>query len=248
MALPHTHVSVSRARAPARCHAMARAALGLSIVALVPPLGIAAIVLGHMAANRAESGAGTSNGKVTARAALWIAYLQLALLTATAFFAWSLPHETAQGFQRDPLVQRLFRTSDQLQTLDPDSAREAEGTAQALVYQLMAIEEQARRHRDDGSYVCQLNELIGTGVEGSTDAEKRALAVRIEDSPYMFRISNCNPSPGGILTAAFILTAAPRPPRMPEKSAIYCADQTGGVRQVRGGTSLDCLKSGEAVR
>lgn len=248
MAMAPTPASVSSPRsAAARSSSMARAALGLSIVAFVLPLGIAAVVLGHMAEKRETSTVRTENGKWIARAALWIAYLQLALVTATVLFAWSLFHETAQGFQRDPMVQRFFRASDQLQPLDPETAREAEGTALALVYQLIAIEDQARLHREEGSYVCSIDELVNNGVAGTTDAEKRAFAIRIMESPYMFRISNCNPRASGIETAAYILTAVPRPPRMPDASAIYCADQTGTVRQVRGGTSLDCLKSGAPV-
>lgn len=86
------------------------------------------------------------------------------------------------------------------------------------------------------------------GVEGSTDAEKRAFDVRVLESPYMFRISNCNPGTSGIPAAAYILTAVPRPPRMPDNSALFCADETGVVRWIRGGISLDCRKNGEPVR
>jgi len=232
---------------------MARAALGLSIFAFIPPLGIAAIVLGHMAEARMASTAGdidgkTINGTTTARAALWIAYLQLALLVVTAGFILGLFHETAQGFRQDALVQRVFRASDQMKPLDPESAREAEGSAQTLIYQFVAIEDEIRRHRENGSYACQINELTDTGVEGATDAEKRAFAVRVLQSPYLFQLSDCNPNTNGSESAAYVLTAVPRPPRMPDDSAVFCTDQTGVVRTVRGGISLDCLKNGQPAR
>jgi hypothetical protein len=62
------------------CNTMARVALGLSIFGFIPPLGIAAIVLGHVAESRIPSSA-EANGNRVARAALWIAYLQLALVS-----------------------------------------------------------------------------------------------------------------------------------------------------------------------
>ena len=228
---------------------MARTALGLSVVAFIPPLGIAALVLGHMAEHRiAASEKSSISEQPVARAALWIAYLQLALLSAMALFLWSAFHDTAQEFQRDPLVQRFLRESAALKPLDPQSARDAESTAQNIVYQLIAINEQVRRASEDGAYACQINQLIQTGLEGTSDAERRALYIRLQESPYMYGISNCNPSVKGTTNAAYILTAVPVPPRMPENSALFCTDQTGVVLSVRGGTSVDCFKNGQAVR
>lgn len=239
---------VSPAQPKSTAHAMAKAALGLSVVAFILPLGIAAVVLGHMAENRIESAPQNGNGNPMARAALWIAYLQLAFITIAALMAWGMFHETAEGFRRDALVQRVFRASDQMRPLDAESAREEEAAAVNMIYQLVAIEDDMRKHRDDGGYVCQFYQLLDHGPEGSTDAEKRSFAQRVLQSPYMFRISNCNPVKTGIPEAAYILTAVPRPPRMPDNSAVFCADQSGAIRQVRGGISLDCLKSGEPIR
>jgi len=232
---------------------MAQAALGLSIVAFIVPLGIAAVVMGHIAEKRFASNpesptSGSLNGRATARAALWIAYLQLALVSATLLVGWSLFRETAQGFRRDPMVQRVLRASDQMQPLDAESAQDAERTAQTILYQLIAIEDQMRRHREDGRYSCQFSEVIDTGLEGTTDAEKRTFDLRVAQSPYAFAITKCNPKVSGIETASYILTAIPRPPRMPEGSAIFCTDQTGVLRRVYGGTSLDCLDHGQPIQ
>jgi len=229
-------------------HAMAKVALGLSIVAFVVPLGIAALVLGYMAEKRMEPAPQSGNGNAIARAALWIAYLQLAFITITGLMTWGMFHETVEGFRRDAMVQRVFRASDQMQPLDAESAREEEASAVNMIYQIIAIEDQMRKHRDDGGYVCELYGVLENGPEGSTDAEKRAFGQRVLQSPYMFRISNCNPIKTGIPEAAYVLTAVPRPPRMPDGSALFCADQTGVVRQIRGGISLDCLKDGQAIR
>jgi len=225
---------------------MAQTALWLSVFAFIVPLGIAAVVIGHICEKQSEENGGDSDP--TARAALWIGYLQLALVSVTAVIAWGLFHETAQGFRRDAVVQRFFRASDQMQPLDAESAREEEQTAASVVYQLVAIEDEMRRHREDGSYACQIEELLENGAEGATDAEKRAFGMRVMRSAYMYRISRCNPQHGGVTDAAYVLTAVPRTPRMPDTSTIFCTDQTGSVRYVRGGTSLECLNNGEAFR
>ena len=232
--------------APPARNLLARLALGFSIFAFLVPLGIAAIVLGHVAESRMESRAGAVNDKNVARAALWIAYLQLAMVGVIAVIGWGLFHGIADGFQRDAMVQRVFRSSDQFRTLDPDSAREAEQAAGALVYELVAIEDQSRRKQ--GSYICQVNELLWTGLLDSTDAEKRALATRAGESPYLFEIKDCNPGTEEPSRARYVLVAVPRRPRMPEDSAVFCTDQDGVVLSVRGGTSVDCLKNGQPVR
>jgi hypothetical protein len=267
---PAKESAASPAPACARSHPLARAALVLSIFAFVPPLGIAAIVMGHIAERRSSSSSPNSspqngnprNERSVARAALWIAYIQTLFVLSATLILWTAFRQTALGFQRDALVQSVFRSSDRLQPLDPSSAGDAERTARAILTQLIATEDQYRRHSDTGLYACRVYDLIEGGLEGTTEAEKRAFYQRVADSPYTFEISGCNPpkgdwkgpdskdqdaKDGDTNEAAYFLTAVPRRPPMPEWSAIYCADQTGAVRQVRRGTSLDCLKNGDRL-
>jgi hypothetical protein len=231
---------------------MARAALGLSIFAFIPPLGLAALVLGHMAehriAFRERTETETDDNEPLARAALWIAYLQLGLLSVVFVFGWGALHETVEEFRLDPLVQRVFRENDNMRPLDPQSAREAEATAQDIVFQLVAINEQIRRHSEDGGYGCTVYQLTQTGLEGISEAEHRAFFDRMQQSPYLYGITACNPSANGVTTAAYVLSAVPIPPRMPDNAALFCTDQGGSVLMIRNGTSLDCLKSGQPVR
>lgn len=227
---------------------ISRAALGLSFVSFLIPLGVAAIVLARMAKQRLEWGDGNDMDEAMVRAASWIAYLQLALAIIVIMFFWNVFHATALGLARDPLVQQSLHPADFNRVLDPAQAREAEQTALVQVNQLIAIEEQYRRHRETGDYACRMDQLTFMGLETSSAAEKQQFGTQLYESPYMFRISNCNPSSGGMTSAAFVLTAVPHPVRMPEKSLLYCADQTGVVRQLRGGTSLDCVLNGEPVQ
>ena len=235
---------LSPSPAPSRS-GMARAALGLSLAAFVLPLGIAAIVLGHIAESRIESSGGLLQGKESARAALWIAYIQLALVSLVAVVLWGLVGSTAAGFRRDALVQMVLREHDQQRTLDPESAQQAEATAKSLVYQMIAIEDELHRYSEEELYACHIEQLLATGMKGMSEAEVRGFAARVADSPYIFEISRCNPGTDRAREPGYILTAVPRSPRMPEGSAVFCSDQTGMILQVRGGTSADCLKSGQ---
>ena len=241
--------------AASSCSGMARVALGLSIFAFVPPLGIAAIVLGHGAERRIAASAGTLNGKGLARAALWIAYLQLALISLAGVMVWNLFRDTAEGFRRDAMVQRFFRENDQSRTLDAQSAWEAEVTAKQLMEELVAIEEESRHYRDDGLYTCHVTQLLALGLKGATEAENHALAARVEQSPYRFDISECGAGAAqassfekSTAKPGYVLTAVPRSPRMPAHSRIFCADQSGVVLALRGGISTDCISKGEPAR
>lgn len=229
---------------PARADGMARLALGLSVMAFFPPFAVAAIVLGHIAERRLATNGNQASGKAQARAALWIAYLQLAVVSIAGAFLLGLFGDTAQGFRRDVMVQQVFREYDRSRPLDAESAQQAEATARSLMYQLIAIEEESARSSADGLYVCNFDRLLATGLKGTTEAETKALAERVAESPYRFAISGCNPGDGESRRPAFVLTAAPISPRMPSGSAVYCAEQDGVLRQARGGTSADCLKTG----
>jgi hypothetical protein len=170
------------------------------------------------------------------------------LVSLMAVVFWGLFGSIAESFQRDALVQRVLREHDEQQTLDQQSAREAESAAKMLVYQLIAIEDEIRQYSEEGRYSCQVNQLVTTGMKGMTEAERRGLEPRIMESPYLFEISRCSLDAADPVKPGYVLTAVPRSPRMPEGSATFCADQTGVVLQLRGGTSVDCLKIGQPVQ
>jgi Domain of unknown function (DUF4190) len=224
---------------------MALAALALSVFAFIPPLGIAAVVLGHISSRDIAASQGKLNGKAIARAALVIGYVQMFLLTVAAVVIWLVLGLTLQDFRRDALVQRVLRESSANATLDYASAREEENTARALVIQMVAIEDQYYRgHRN---YLCSVSELSQVGVEGSTPAEKRAFNERLQASAYIFELRGCDSEKSASLALGYKLTAVPRAPRMPPDSLIYCADETGTVLQTSSATSVDCFDHGYVI-
>jgi hypothetical protein len=228
---------------PVRSNRMALAAVLLSIFAFILPFGIAAVVLGHLSKRRIDACRGTVDGKATARAALIIAYVQMFLVTVAALISWQVLHLTVQDFRRDPLVQRVFREADARAPLDSTSAREEEITARALVIQMVAIQDQNYRNNGAG-YFCSIGELVQTGVEGATPAERQAFGERLHQSAYMFELSGCS---SGSVAARYDLTAVPRLPRMPAGSLLYCADETGKVSQIRNETSVNCFDHGYVI-
>ena len=245
--LPHTGAAgVPVPDAVSQHSAMALTAVVLSVFAFVLPLGIAALVLGHVAMRRIDASCGRLNGKATARAALVISYVQMALAAAALSIAWRTIRGVVQDYRNDALVQSALREQDARRTLDISSARQEELKAESITVQLAAIQD--RNQREVGGYLCDINQLIALGPEGATPAEIRAFVDRVRQSPYAYELSDCANTDGLGNAAHYVLTAAPRLPRMPENSALYCADQTGIVRQVRQGISLDCLDHGLTVR
>jgi len=248
---------------PARHSRMATVALVLSIFAFIPPLGIAAIVLGHISKRRILASHGLLNGEATARAALIIGYTQAALVTAFVLVLWQVLGMTVEDFRRDAMVQRVLRTSDTNQVPDYETAREEEMTARALLFQMSGMEAEHHRKSEQG-YLCSLGALLEAGgVEGSTPAEKRAFAERIWHSRYNFEVQGCTPDDSKEATPQYRLTAVPRWPQTPsgkgqwcadEKgtftricSPVFCADESGSVKQIYGGTSADCFDHGDVI-
>jgi hypothetical protein len=224
---------------------MALAALALSVFAFIPPLGIAAVVLGHISSRDIAASQGKLNGKAIARAALIIGYVQMFLLTVAAVVIWLVLGVTLQDFRRDALVQRVLRESSANATLNYASAREEENTARALVIQMVAIEDQY--YRGYRNYRCSLSELSQVGVEGSTPAERRAFYERLQSSAYIFELRGCDSEKSASPALGYKLTAVPRAPRMPPGSLIYCADETGTVLQTSSATSVDCFDQGYVI-
>src|SRR5262249_27154029 len=91
---------------------LALVGLGLSIFAFMLPLGVAAVVAGHVAEKRIVCSHGSFNGKFTARAALWIGCLQMGLAGLILLLGWNFFRDVVRVYQLDALVQHVLRTND----------------------------------------------------------------------------------------------------------------------------------------
>jgi hypothetical protein len=249
---------------PVRHSRLATAAVVLSVFAFIPPLGIAALVLGHVSGRYIKASRGALNGAATALAALIIAYAQLLMVAVALIFVWPALRLTVDNFRRDSMVQRVLRTSDNNQVPDSVTAGEEAATARSLMIQLAGIEE--RYHRKTGQgYLCRIPDVVQASEgDEAAPAEKHAFADRLQQSRYIFEIQACTPEIVGDSPAKYKLTAVPRWPQMPDAhgtwcadakgeftltcSPILCADETGVVRQTYGGTSADCFEHGHDIR
>lgn len=240
---------------------LATTALVFSILAFIPPFGLAAIVLGHVA-RRQRTGQSGPNGS-TALSALIIAYAQLALVAVGILILWPALDLSIRDLRSDSMVQRVLKTHDMNQVPDYVTAREEESTAKSLMLQMAGIESEHQRTHGPG-YLCTISDLLSIGgIEGTTPAESRAFAERIHQSRYSFEIQTCSSGDESAVKPQYKLTAVPRWPQTPtgngnwcadEKgeatiscSPVYCADQSGVVRQFWG-LSSDCFKQGTPVK
>jgi hypothetical protein len=243
---------------------LASLALGLSVFAFVLPFGITAVVLGHVSRRQIATTRGAGNGGAMALAALIIAYTQMALTVGAVLILWQGFHVTIQDFRGDAMVQRVLREPDANQPPDYETAREEENTARTLLTQIAGIEAEYHRESKRG-YLCTIPDLIQAGgTEGATPAEKRAFAERFRQSRYVFEIQGCTAEDTVDVPAQYKLAAVPHWPQTANRSGtwcadgkgaftrtcspIFCADQTGEVRQVYGGTSADCFDHGHSVQ
>lgn len=225
---------------------MAATAVILSVVAFIVPLGIAALVLAFFSKKAIASSGGALKGEETAKAAIIIASIQLALTVAVALFTWNVASAIISQFHRDQMVQHAFRDYDNTKMLDLDSAHDEEAVAEEVITQLMVIEEQS--YRKTGRYACSVPELIGfgAGVEGASIPEMRMLYKKIDRKSYVYEVTRCTRDFNST-TAYYTLLAVPVPSRMPKSSAVYCADEMGTLQRSLGGTSVDCLQHGSRV-
>jgi len=240
------NTAFSSANRAANISRLAAAALWVSVFSFVLPFGIGALVMAYMAQREIRDSRGRVGGADWALAALIIAYTQIGLVCLAIVFGWSAFHDFANGFRRDAVLQQMFRSQDQMRPLSQEEAAQESTTALELTYQVIAIQD--AYYRASGSYRCNIQAVIGNGLESTTDAEKRVTMQRFQRSPYIYEISGCPLDSTVETTYEYRLVAVPLPPRMPDNSQVFCADQSGEVRRIQGGTSLDCFDHGSPAR
>ena len=202
---------------------MALASLILSFFSFFVPLGIAAVVLGHVSRSQIAKSEGRQKGMGVAFAGLIIGYLQLAL--AGLFFLglaslWDQFHHELDDnpYTRAALAERL-KNGDPYKVTPAVAARHQENTIAALRLIRSKQGDYLTAHPDIG-YACQLYEL------GST-AEDSELALRIRDSLYEIQIAQCS----RVGELRYVVVAVPNSTFNLPGSPVYCLDQTEVIRK-----------------
>ena len=205
---------------------MAIASFALSFLTFIVPVGIAAVVMGHISRRQIANSQGRQTGTGWAFAGLIISYLQLAvvaLLMVAAVGLWSdiNRHLDRDHYVRAALVERIMNG-------DPDhpSAAVMAKNGKNLIDALHVIQErqEAYQARNAGSYACQLIYLENLGTEDE-------LIVLVRNSHYKVevRCGGMNESKTAIVQYSVI--AMPNRTANPPNAPSYCADETKTIRR-----------------
>ncbi len=223
IAAPPIAAAVSQTTPPEpTLNKMALASLILSIFSFILPLGIAAIVLGHISRVQIARSGGRQKGTGTALAGLIIGYLQLALVALLALGVMGVWNEFRGELDRKPYVRDAIL--DRLAHDDPSkvtperTARHQQSALTALRIIRANETSYLAAHLAEG-YACQLYQL---GLDSTDHGEWRSLLV---DADYDIKILRCSLING----PNYVVLAIPRSDGNPADAPIYCLDQANGI-------------------
>jgi hypothetical protein len=213
---------------------MALASLLLSIFTIIVPLGIAAVVLGHISRVQIARSGGREKGLGVALAGLAIGYLQLALVVLVALGLLGVwpefrPEVDRKPYNRAAILDRIAHGDPNKVT--PDNTARHQQKALAALRIIHA--EQANylaAHPGDG-YACQLSLL---GVDSRAESELGSL---LAVSDYDVKILRCSQVDG----PNYVVLAIPRTEGNPGDAPIYCLDQANGIERYDADQARDAV-------
>ena len=219
--------------ATANVHPMAIACLALSFLAIIVPVGIASVVMGHISRKQIAQSNGRQKGTGLAFAGLIISYLQFALVLLIAMGIHAAWHKMNQEldhdeFARAAMVEQI-RLGSRKSSADVEKQRRYAIDALRLIHASQV--EYVKAHPDSG-YACTLETL---GWDPSIANE---LDLYVNSSHYEIKIYECR----GPEDPRYVVVAIPRSEANPEGSPIYCLDQTGAIRSSSGEWTSDIVR------
>ncbi len=205
-----------------RVNSMAIASLVLSAFAIIPPLGIASIVLGHISRKEIARSQGRQTGAGIAFTALIASYLQFAVLLLIAIGIASIWHRMNRELGHNEFARAAL--VEQLESARGPSASDVQRQQRHAIDALRLIHaaqiEYLAAHPEQG-YSCELSQL---GWDTTTPNE---LTLHMIESHYEMKIYQCR----GADNPSYVVVAIPRSDHNPPNSPPYCVDQTGIVKQ-----------------
>lgn len=209
-----------------RLSGLALSSLILSFFSVLVPIGIAAVVLGHVSRSQIAKSEGRLRGTGVAFAGLIISYLQLTLLfvvlVAVGITVW---HEASQDFERRPylraaLVERMKNGPPK--DPPPDNPAENQKNAVAALEMIRARQSEYLASHPDQGYACRL-EQIGEPLNPENE-----LGGRITKSHYYMEIERCATMTNKLW---YTVLASPRTDWF--SSPTYCLDMNGVIYKYR---------------
>jgi Domain of unknown function (DUF4190) len=213
---------------------MALASLLLSIFAFIVPLGLAAIVLGHISRVQTARSKGRQKGMATALAGLVIGYLQLTLVALVVVGMMSVWREfrgnlDRQPYLKDAILDRLAH-GDPTKVTPERTARHHQNALAALRVIRIAEASYLAAHPTRG-YAC---ELYQAGLDSIDDTEWKSLVV---NSDYDIKILRCSLING----PNYVVLAIPRSDGNPADAPVYCLDPANGIESYNTEQARDAI-------
>lgn len=216
---------------------LALAALALGLLAIFPPAGIGAIVLGHVALVGIRKSAGGLRGDNVARLALACGYLGLALF-AVALFG-------AAHYLKVPVKELVLGRANHVPSPTATSVNTSAPSAKSLqeihgmnaLLQLSVAETVHYHSNPKLGYACTTTQLQASGF---TDEVLTAVA----EQGYNLSISSCTQGAGGKITS-YIAFAQPR---TGSGLRSFCTDHTSRIRTPADGNLETCAANGTLVK
>ena len=212
---------------------MAVASLVSGFFSLIPPIGIAAVVFGHVSRSQIVKSGGREQGTGFAFAGLVLGYLQLAILVILFLGLLGFIQDIRHQLDKDPntraaLLQRIAH-GDPYTVSPAKTARQAQTAIQAL-HLIRAKETQYIAEHPDEGYACQLYKV---GFDPGGDTELNTL---FRESDYDTKFIRCGEVPGitpGTLLSPpmYLIISVPKSSGNTADAPVFCLDQANGIEQ-----------------
>jgi uncharacterized protein DUF4190 len=230
---PARTAATAGAVAQPRLNKMAVASLVSGFVALLPPLGLAAVVFGHVSRNQIAKSGGGERGAGIAFAGLILGYGQLAIFAILLLGFMGLVRDIRFDLARHPdtreaLLERIAH-GDPNEVTPAKSARHQEAAVQALDLIRAKETEYLAAHPDEG-YACQMYKV---GFDPGADTELNTL---FRESDYDTKFIRCGSIPGVtpgelLVPPMYLIISVPRSQGNPVDAPSFCLDQVNGIEQ-----------------
>lgn len=213
---------------------MAVASLILGFFSLIPPLGIAAVVFGHVSRSQIAKSGRREEGTGIAFAGLILGYIQLAVLGILFLGMLGFIQDFRHELDKHPntrlaLAERIAHGDPY--TVNPaKSARQQESAIQAL-HLIGAQEVSYLAAHPDRGYACQLY-LVGFDPVGNSE-----LSTLMRESDYDTKFIRC----GRISAPIYLVLSVPRSAGNPAEAPVFCLDQANGIEKYTPEQSRDAV-------
>src|ERR1700722_1638694 len=211
---------------PPVTNTMAIASLALSFLAFIFPLGIAAVVMGHISRRQIAKRQGRQGGIVLAFAGLILSYLQRVVVgligAGLVVMLFGLSGELNRHPDARAALVARFKHRDPYHPSADQIASHRQNAVDALRLIAARQSEYLAAHPDEG-YACQMYLLESGASEGSE------LGAQLRDSHYDIKIAQCRGNRED--ENWYAVTAIPRSNFNPPDSPVYCLNQTGIIRK-----------------